>query len=70
MTEPEIVKRVEFFVNATGATVASTFLDPAVVYLPTTSSSSRRSASFRMIQRRWHVAADARILILQLEELH
>jgi hypothetical protein len=70
MTEREIAKRVEFFVNATGATVASTVLDPEVVYLPNDEIELPTVGIFRMIQRRWHIAADARILILQLEELH
>jgi hypothetical protein len=70
MTETEIAKRVEFFVNATGTTVASTVLDPEVVYLPNDEIEIPTIGVFRMVQRRWHVAADARVLILQLEELH
>jgi hypothetical protein len=70
MAEPEISKRVEFFVNATGTTVASIPLDPEVVYLPNDEIELPTIGIFRMIQRRWHIAADARILILQLEELH
>jgi hypothetical protein len=70
MTETEIAKRVEFFVNATGTTVASTVLDPEVVYLPNDEIEIPTIGVFRMVQRRWHIAADARVLILQLEELH
>jgi hypothetical protein len=70
MTKPEIAKRVEFFVNATGTTVASTVLDPEIVYFPNDEIELPSIGIFKMIQRRWHIAADARILILQLEELH
>jgi hypothetical protein len=70
MTEPKIAKRVEFFVNATGTTVASTVIDPEIVYLPNDEIEIPTVGIFRMVQRRWHIAADARILILQLEELH
>jgi hypothetical protein len=70
MTQPEISKRVEFYVIATGATVASTALDPAVTYLPGDEIELPTIGVFRLVQRRWHVAADARVLILELEELH
>jgi hypothetical protein len=70
MTEPEIAKRVEFYVNALGTTVASMPLDPEIVFLPNDEIELPTIGIFRMIQRRWHVASDARVLILQLEELH
>ena len=70
MTGPAIAKRVEFYVNATGSTVASIDLDPDVVYLPNDEIELPTIGIFRMVQRRWHIAADARVLVLQLEELH
>jgi hypothetical protein len=70
MTEPKIVKRVEFYVNATGTTVFSVALDPEIVYLPNDEIELPTVGIFRMIQRRWHVDSDSRVLILQLEELH
>jgi hypothetical protein len=69
MAEPEIAKKVEFYVNSTGTTVASVDLDPEVVYLPNDEIELPTIGIFRLVQRRWHIAADARILILQLEEL-
>jgi hypothetical protein len=70
MTEPEIAKRVEFYVNATGTTVASTPIDPEIVFFPNDEIELPTVGIFRMVARRWHIAADARVLILQLEELH
>lgn len=70
MTEPEIAKRVEFYINAMGTTVAVVPLDPEVIYLPGDEIELPTIGIFRLIQRRWHVASDARVLILQLEELH
>jgi hypothetical protein len=70
MTQPEISKRVEFYVLSTGTTVASTSLDPAVTYLPNDEIELPTIGVFRLVQRRWHVAADARVLILELEEVH
>jgi hypothetical protein len=69
MTQPEITKRVEFFVISTGTTVATTVLDPGVTYLPNDEIELPTIGVFRLVQRRWHVAADARILILELQEL-
>jgi hypothetical protein len=70
MTEPKIAKRVEFYVNATGTTVFSVDLDPDIVYYPNDEIELPTVGIFRMVQRRWHVDSESRVLILQLEELH
>jgi hypothetical protein len=67
---PEIAKRVEFYVNATGTTVATVDLDPEIIFYPNDEIELPTIGIFRLIQRRWHIAVDARVLILQLEELH
>jgi hypothetical protein len=70
VSEPEIAKRVEFYVNATGTTVATVALDPEIIFYPNDEIELPTIGIFRLIQRRWHIAVDARVLILQLEELH
>ena len=70
MTQPEISKRVKFFLISTGTTVASTVLDPAITYFPNDEIELPTIGVFRLVQRRWHIGADARILVLELAELH
>jgi hypothetical protein len=65
----EVEKKVEFYVNATGQTVSRVDLETNVMYLIGDEVELPTIGVFRIIQRRWHVATDARVLIVQLEEL-
>ena len=65
----DVEKKVEFYVNATGQTVSRIDVEPNVMYYVGDEVELPMIGVFRIIRRRWHVAADARILILQLEQL-